>query len=123
MAHRPSDRRPDGPDRGQVGFDLRLSQGLHNDSTLEPERQAQGVIVGRADGDDQWEKAVVLTEGVDGLGTGDAMDGLHLVQPIKQRSNLISVDPRLANLAGDFVPQVQLIHYPLGYGSPRLSPC
>ena len=110
MVDRLSDRCPGGPDLGQVGVHLRMCQGLHDDGTLEPELHGQGLIVGRAAADDQGEQAVVLPEGIDGLDAGRAVLGLHLVQPIKQRSDLVSVDPRLANLAGDVVPQVQLIH-------------
>ena len=88
---------------------------------MELERLGQGLIVVRAAADDQGE-VMGLAEGVDGLDAGGAMRGLHLVQPIEKRQDLVGLDPRLADLAGDVVPLVELLHQPFRQGTPQFGP-
>ena len=63
-----------------------------------------------------------LPEGIDSLDAGGAVLGLHLIQPVEQRQDLVGLDPLLADLAGDVVTQVQLVHQPFRQGTPRLGP-
>jgi len=50
------------------------------------------------------------------------MRGLHLVQPIEKRQDLVGLDPRLADLAVDDVPLVEFLHQPFRQGTPRFGP-
>ena len=52
---------------------------------MEPERLGEGLVVGRAAGDNQRKKAVRLPEFVDGFDARCAVLGFDLIEPVEQR--------------------------------------
>jgi hypothetical protein len=65
---------------------------------------------------------VVLPKGINRLATRGPVFQRHFIEPIKQRQNVIGLDPGLAEFMGHVILLVKGINQPIGQRAPPLGP-
>ena len=96
-------------------------RGLTYQRPLEPQRCAQHFIAGvRLHTTRVADHAPA--ESIHRLDTGGAVLGLHFIEPIEQRQDLVCLDPGLTDLAGYVVLLIKGVDQPVRKGAPLFRP-